>query len=242
MNLLPPPWRSGATGCTEHVGPMRFVSRLLLCTAVLAAPVTAAAADFSVAEQKVFLDPQLRNVAGSATLVYDFRASGSADDNYDDRVRVTVRPGSGAGKTVSVDYLSGAHHLSLPEVTDAVSNPVILYFLEMDVREMHRLLGGQEAYFRRRIRLALANDATVSTVRVALGGRTIEASEVRIEPYLGDPLKERLGRFERKSYIFTLSPGVPGGVYQLRTEVGASAVAGSAPAVEEALTFNRTGA
>lgn len=219
---------------------MRFVFGLLLCTTALAAPVTAAAADFSVAEQKVFLDPHLRNVAGSATLVYDFRASGSADGNYDDGVRVRVGPGSGAGKTVSVDYLSGTHHLSLPEVADAVSNPVILYFLEMDVREMHRLLGGQEAYFRRRIRLALANDAKVSTVWVVLRGRRIEGSEVRIEPYLGDPLKDRLGRFERKTYIFTLSTGVPGGVYQLRTEVDASAATGSAPAVEEVLTFNRT--
>ena len=40
-------------------------------------------------------------------------------------------------------------------------NPVLLYFLERDIREMERLTGGKSGYFRKAIRLALARSASV---------------------------------------------------------------------------------
>lgn len=202
----------------------------------------AAASDFSAAEQKVFLNQHLHNISRSTTLNYAFHASDPGGTSFDDRVVVSIKIASGKTpkKTVSVDYLSGEHQVSLPAIGDAESNPVILYFLEMDVREMHRRTGGNENYFRKRIRLALAEHAEVRDTKLKFGGREISASEVRTQPYLDDPLKDKFGSLASKTYIFIVSDAVPGGVYQLRTQADAPAPA-TAP-IEETLTFDRAGA
>lgn len=221
-----------------------FACLMFSVVTVVATPAMAADS-FSVAEQKVFLDHHLNNIKKDATLKYDFHQSGKPEDSFEDKVQVSIKQSAKAtgAKTVDVDYLSGIHKISLPNVGDAQSNPVILYFLEMDVRDMHRLVGGQEAYFRKRIRLALADAAEVRPVTVNYGGRAIAGSEVRIAPYLQDPLKERLGNLYKKSYVFTLSNEVPGGLYQIRTQVDdpAAKVADAPPLMQAVLTLSASG-
>ena len=151
-------------------------------------------------------------------------------------------------RTVEVSFLTGERKITLPVVEDAKANPVILYFLEQDVREMHRRLGGSENYFRRRIRLALAESAEVHPVQAVVDGKQIAASEVVIRPFVDDPMKAKLGPFENKSYAFTISDQVPGGVVQLRSRVtsdaaahGSSAAKEGAPLLEEILSLEKTG-
>ncbi|GAC1631074.1 MAG: hypothetical protein NVS9B10_24130 [Nevskia sp.] len=176
--------------------------------------------EYSIAEKRVFLDEHLKNVKDSATINYAFHQHAEkAEDSFDDVAKVTVSKSGKGKKSATVEYLSGARSVSLPDIGDATANPVILYFLEMDVRDMHRLVGGQEAYFRKRIRLALVDKATVKPVTVRYRGHSVAASEVRITPYVDDPLKERFGKFSNKSYTFTISDKVPGGVYEIRTQV-----------------------
>lgn len=197
-----------------------------------------AADDYSAAEKRVFLDDHLSNIKQSTTLTYAFQRAGKADESFSDEAKVHVMAGADGKKTVSVDYLSGARQLQLPAVGEAVGNPIILYFLEMDVRDMHQQTGGQEAYFRKRIRLALADKATVKPITISYQGHSVAASEVRITPYIEDPLRTRIGKYYTKSYTFTFSDKVPGGVYQLRTEVDDPAAAKSAaPALKTSLTL-----
>ncbi|MBA4285747.1 MAG: hypothetical protein C0434_09480, partial [Xanthomonadaceae bacterium] len=74
-------------------------------------------------------------------------------------------------------------------------------------------------------------------VKLQVGGKAVDGNEVTISPYLDDPLKDRLKQFVSKTYVFTLSDAVPGGVYALRTHVDATAVE---PALDSALTFDST--
>lgn len=212
---------------------------LLLALAGAAAPLASAAQPSSppsAAEKLVFDDTQLRNVEPPQTLNYRFARSGSLAPPLADDVSIVLRARSGGGCcSAEGRFLSGERALALPTIDDAQANPVILYFLEHDVREMQRRTGGQPAHFRRRIRLALADTATVEPTRVRHAGREWPAQEVRIRPYADDPSRNRFARLADKEYVFVLAPGLPGGVARLSTR--ASAAAGDAPLIEETLTL-----
>jgi hypothetical protein len=217
-----------------------------LALAAAAVPPAAPAPDqaqvpISEAEQRAFLDHHLDNVTQSEALDYAFRRSGALDAPFEDRVVLSIRLAEGSGKkSVEADYLSGEHLLRLPRLDDAQGNPVVLYFLEADVREMKRRTGGSPAFFRKRIRMALAQAAEVHAVSFDYAGQQAAGTEVRIRPYHGDAMHERLKEMEDKLYVLTFSPQVPGGVYQLRSEVPGAA--GAAPALVETLTFAGTAA
>lgn len=213
-----------------------------LCGCLLADG-TSHAADrgISVAEQRVFLDDQLRGVRTPSVLRYAFKRSGVPSDSFEDRVVLRVDPHKSGKRSADVSYLSGEHRITLPALDDVKANPIILYFLEQDVRDMHRRLGGSENYFRRRIRLALAESADVTAVTARVDGKPVSAIEVAVRPFVGDPLQDRLGPYVAKRYAFTLSDRVPGGVIELRTSVPAAPSAtttdGAPPSLEDRLSF-----
>jgi hypothetical protein len=205
--------------------------------ALLLWPVLAAGeAPISEAEQRLFLDAHLANLEGAATLRYRYAKTGTLEDGFEDQVRVTLRPAdAGPGKHVHVEYLTGARTLPLPDIESALGNPVILSFLERDVREMQRVTGGQASYFRKRVRLALANQAQVIPMRLELSGHDIEAVLIVVQPYAQDPMRARFPRYVHKTYSFKLSQAVPGMVYELHTLTPDPT--GAAALIEERLTF-----
>lgn len=205
-----------------------------LLVALAGSPAAIAADELSPAEQRVFMDDHLKNLPPSAVLRYVYHKDEAGQGAVDDEVVLTTHDDAGRGRVAEVDYGHGDRHLALPSVDHATGNPVILYFLEADVRDMHKRLGGMENYFRRRIRLALADSAATRPVRFAYGGKTVDGVEVAVEPYKDDPMKDRFKGMDGKRYTFTLSDAVPGGVYQLRTRVDG---AKGSPTVEETLTF-----
>jgi hypothetical protein len=193
----------------------------------------------SAVEQRVFLDNHLANLAKTADVEYSFKRSGTLGDNFEDKVVLHVR-GSGKqkGRVASADFLSGNSTLHLPEVQNPQGNPVVLYFLERDVREMERITKGKQYFFRKRVRLALADADQIKPVTVLFEGREIKADEVRVQPYLNDPVMQaRAEKYEKKTYIFTLSSQVPGGVYQIQTTVASPDGKADAPLIDETMTF-----
>jgi hypothetical protein len=193
----------------------------------------------SAAETLLFQTDHLKNVAPAATLSYAFSRTGSAETGFDDTVELRVRAVDGA-KRVSVACFTGERKIAFPEVTRAEGNPVLLCFLERDIREMERLTGGKSGYFRRAIRLALARSANVASTKLSYAGRELAAMEVTITPYADDPLKDRIGKYASKTYVFTLSVAVPGGVHSVRSFVPSPAGApNDAPLLEERLSFVR---
>jgi hypothetical protein len=173
----------------------------------------------SQAETLLFETDHLAHVQTPAVLVYDFRKVSNVEPGFSDKVSLDLA--SNQGKTsATLHFLSGAHKQDIPAVESAHGNPVLLGFLERDIAEMKRLTGGSTAYFRKRIRMALAQRAEVSKQTITYQGKPLPAQAIRIQPYLDDPMHARFEPYVHKTYVFIVSERVPGGVYQMRSSLG----------------------
>jgi len=192
---------------------------------------------FSPAEQMLFLSDHLSNVPKAMQIRYAYSKTGTLDPVSDGAVNlsVTAMP-QGPGRHTHVDFLSGARKFDLPDIDDATANPVILFFLERDVRDMQRRTGGQASYFRKRVRMALAESAQVEPIQLDLKGRSVSATRISIQPFTDDPLKNRFRQLADKSYVFILSQEVPGQLYRMQT-LARAPQNDAPPILEENITF-----
>ncbi|MGY4831094.1 hypothetical protein ACVNIS_21150 [Sphaerotilaceae bacterium SBD11-9] len=203
---------------------MRTTLIARLAAAALALPAAAfAAQDYSPAEQAIFMAEHLGNTRPPSTLRYSFRKAGSLEAGFDDTVALSLsKQADGRCCAATAAFLSGTRQLTLPAIDHAQANPVILYFLERDIREMRRLTRGPENYFRKRIRMAVYQGAKVTPASFRYQGKTITGQEVSFQPYLDDPNRYRYEALAGKEYRFWLSNAVPGGVLGIRTRVAAT--------------------
>ena len=211
---------------------------LALALAVLLLPLAAHAADekdFSPAEKLLFMADQLGALRLPATLKYGFRKSGSLEEGFEDKVAVAVSAGPD-GKCCAGrgEFLTGARKLPMPDVEGATGNPVLMYFLEREVREMQRLTKGSQSHFRKQIRMAIYGGATLREVSLSYRGKEVKGQEVLIAPYLDDPNRPKFEKLALKEYRFWLSDAVPGGVFGIRARVP-GATADAAPLLLEEL-------
>lgn len=229
------PKRRGLSYGMRHL----FATVMPLACAALApadAGAQATGGTISPAETLLFETDHLARVKVPAVLVYDFRKVSNVEPGFGDKVQLDLAAGNGNdnGKTsATLHFLSGAHKHETPALDDAHGNPVLLGFLERDIAEMKRLTGGSTAYFRKRIRMALADNAQLSTQSITYDGKLLPAQVVRIQPYLNDPMHARFEPYVHKTYTFIVSDGVPGGVYRLKSSLAngdGTTVAGSATA------------
>jgi hypothetical protein len=183
----------------------------------------ASAADsssFSEAERMLFTEDHFKAVTSATKLEYEYRKRGSLEKEFTERVHVAVSAKKPTGKhDVKVDFLTGGERMQLPDVDDAEGNPLILYFLEREVREMNRLTGGSSNYYRKRIRIALAESAQVKPVTLKAGGRDVQAREIHIAPYRDDPARSRYEKFAEKTFVLALSDHIPGAIVEMRSEL-----------------------
>jgi len=172
----------------------------------------------SSAETLLFETDNLAGIKAPAVLLYDFRKASNIEPGFNDKVRLELTSAKGKTNT-TLHFLSGERAYNTPPLEDAHGNPVLLGFLERDIAEMRRLTGGSTAYFRKRIRMALADNAQVTKQTITYEGKSVPAQAVRIQPYRDDPMHERFEPYVQKTYLFILSDQVPGGIYQLRSTV-----------------------
>ena len=207
----------------------------LLGTLLVAAQ-SPAAEDYSPSERALFMARHLEGVHPPAQLSYRYTRTGTLEPGFQDKVRVhLLKRADGSCCRATADFLEGERRLSLPEVESAEANPVILYFLERDIREMSRLTKGQAAYFRKRIRMAVYKGAEIADVTVSYKGKPVAAQRISIKPYANDPVRVRFEKLADKEYTFTLSDLVPGAVYSIRSRVRAAAPEALPLLVEELL-------
>ena len=196
----------------------------------------------SDAEKLLFETDHLKKFTKPAKLHYSFVKSGTLEQSFQDDVEISIDKIMPDGsKNVTAEFLSGSNKINFPPMEEAKGNPVLLYFLERDIREMQRLTGGKSPYFKRRIRIALTDHAEVRPVKIVYSGNEVIGKEIKITPYANDELKERLGKYVGKYYLFTLSDKIPGEVYQLRSVTPDNQSGGSGkeqPLIEETLTFS----
>ncbi len=170
------------------------------------------------AERKLFLDKHFANTTRQS-IDYTYRQAGPSMTTINDKVKVDVRQRHEDGTaSVNVNFLSGPNHTPIAPIDHAEGNPALLGFLERDIAEMKRFTGGSTVYFRKRIRLALADsNVKVDKVNVKFENKQIAADRIVIQPYVNDPMKEKIGKFAAKRYVFVISPNIPGGLYQVYT-------------------------
>lgn len=186
---------------------------LLACSGALAQ-------EYSEAERLLFLNNHLQKLSKPVALRYRYSKQGNLEKTAQDTAVVRIKSvGQKEGKVVQVDFLSGERKIELPATPDSTGNPILLNFLERDTREMKRLTGGSSNYFRKRIRIALMEKAQVAPTTIDFEGKKVAAKTVSIKPYADDMLRSRIGKFEQKSYSFTVSDQVPGEIYEMRSIV-----------------------
>jgi len=215
--------------------------------AVLVCAVGAANAEdttpISRAETLLFMTPHLEEVKPPARLHYTFLKTGTLEKGFSDTVDIDITAEASGGKKGSTNFFSGEHKIHYPEVEHVQGNPVLLFYLEREIREMSRLTGGVAEHFRRRIRTALAESARIKNVDIQFQGRTLKAQQIEISPYVTDPNRPKFDRLADKEYFFVLCDEIPGDVYELRGLVRApNGSSSDEPVVDETLKFSSAGA
>jgi hypothetical protein len=174
----------------------------------------------SPAQIALFESDHLAEIRSPATLDYTFRHDGS--EPYEDRVAIVLgKVHDDGSKDVSVEFLTGEHRMEFSPVARFHGNPLIMYFLEWDVRRMHETTGGSNLYFRNRIREAFVEQAEIDHTSITFDGRPQPAIAITLQPYRHDPGIERYAAFRDKSYRFVLSDAVPGKVYEIEASLPA---------------------
>ncbi len=171
----------------------------------------------SIAEKRLFDEDHLKGLAVKTALTYSFIKRGSLEAVADDKASIIIKKIGAAGREVDIQCLTGERNVNLPIEGELKGNPLILCFLERDIHEMKRLTGGSLNYYRKRIRMAIAETAKLSQINVTLEGKSVPATEIFLDPFNDDPARSRYAKFANKTYKFVLSDAVPGGVYEIRS-------------------------
>jgi len=193
---------------------------LIIGMVLMLSDLASAASNFSAAEQALFVDKHLAKLQAPVTLHYSYHQGGSLEAAFDDTIDVSLTAqADGECCAASLRFFTGAHAMHPPNVEAAQGNPVLLYFLERDIREMERLTKGKAAYFRKRIRMAIFEGASLKSLSLLYRGRPVTVQEISITPYLDDPNRPRYEKLANKQYQFLLASAVPGGLYGILTRI-----------------------
>jgi hypothetical protein len=195
------------------------------------------------AQSLLFDATYLLPLAAPSRLVYNFHQQTTDPQRYgqgfDDEVtlRLSASEGGSGQKDVLMDVFTGERQRVLGPLMQVSGNPVIMMFLERDVTQMNRHVGGQLVYFRNVIRLAFREKAKLEPATFSWEGKEITGTKITIRPFLDDPNAVRLDVFRSKTYEFIVSEAVPGGIYEMRAVTRGLGAETEAPAVDSKLTL-----
>ncbi|MCP3661713.1 MAG: hypothetical protein GY696_04335 [Gammaproteobacteria bacterium] len=190
------------------------------------------------AQQLVFIKDHLQGVPSGSTLNYDFASEAKDVESYSDTVKITVTGVVEEGKrNLEFDFLSGPRHIDFAPAVGYTGNPVIIHFLERDISQMSKEMGGSNGYFRNRIRESFGRPTEVHDVKLTFQGKELDGTEVVVKPFTADLNIANFGPYANKRYEFTFSDQVPGGIYRIHTLVPGESGAGVL--IDEALTFHQ---
>ena len=222
-----------------------MAQRRSLLAAAAAAPLLGGAGDadrdvraaMSPAQVALFETPHLASLRPPLRLDYAFRREEDGKEPVADTIRLALRASAADGGgccDVSPEFLTGPRALPYPPARNFHGNPLLLFALDRDTRELSAATGGTPSWFRNRFRQALATAAEVRPAAIEHEGRRVAADVITLSPYAGEP---RAGRYQHRLYAFTLSEAVPGWVHAIRAELAAG---GGAGAVAESIVFAGT--
>ncbi|QRG08169.1 hypothetical protein EZH22_07545 [Xanthobacter dioxanivorans] len=192
-------------------------------TAAVANPASAAppaAQGAPEAADLMFETPQFVTTTSGQSLVYRYARKASDPElgpSFEDRIRLTVAPGTGAGDTrdVQVDFFSGERHHAAGPFEGVTTNPVLMLFLENHVADLSGRLKGNPRYFKNAIRAGLRDKARVVPAEFSVDGRTYKGWRVSVSPFAGDPNAPRMRGLDTLVYTFDMAPDLPGAIARI---------------------------
>lgn len=171
----------------------------------------------SEAQMLLFETPHLAALGPAVRLDYAFLRQAAGQDPVRDAIRLEVRAGQEEGRRdVVPEFLTGPRTIRYPPAHGFRGNPLLLFALDRASRELSAATGGATGWFRNRIRQALATAPPPRHLPLAFEGREIEAAEVALHPFAGEP---RAGRHQDQRYRFVLAEGVPGWIHTIASEL-----------------------
>lgn len=218
---------------------VRMTRRMAVLLGLLGLP-TAHAAEtspppLSPAQIALFETPHLAAILTPVQLDYIFRREESGRPTVTDQISLDVRPAAENGRhDVYPNFLTGERHINYPAATGFLGNPLLIFALDRDTRELSAATGGSPNWFRGRFRAALLDRATLQHGPVSAAGlpSPVEATTVELTPFENE---RRARRFQTLHYAFVLSDAVPGGIVEIRSTVSAGP---DGPAIMESIAFS----
>jgi len=179
-----------------------------------------AAEGFSEVNNALFDSPHMKNIKVPGSLNYLYKKSNIGEQTKEDKVSVNISNISDTGRTdQAYFFFTGDNKRPYQDRTKLLGNGIFMLFLEWDVHELERQTKGSWRHFQRRIRWAMAAGAAKKDVLISYQGKELKATQYIIQPYVDDEKSVRYGTHANKYYTFTLSDGIPGTIYEVRTIV-----------------------
>ncbi len=191
----------------------------------------------SPAQIALFETPHLAAIREPVKLDYDFRREEEGKPTVEDRITMDVRAVRPDGRhDVYPEFLTGERRIAYPPAMGFLGNPLLMFALDRDTRELAAATGGTPTWFRSRIRQSFAEGAVIRPTSLRPEGATAPApaTEIEITPFQGEP---RARRYQQRRYFFVLCEAVPGTVAEIRTTLPAGDGGG---AVVETIRFAGT--
>jgi hypothetical protein len=186
----------------------------------------------SEAQVLLFETPHLAALRPPLRLDYVFLREETGRAPVEDTIRLAIRAGDTAGlRDVTPEFLTGPRAIRYPPAQGFRGNPLLLFALDRQSRELSAATGGSTGWFRNRIRQALALAPPPRRMVLPFEGREADAAEVTLEPFAAEP---RAGRYQAQRYRFVLAEAVPGWIQAIGSELPAGP---EAPAVREDIRF-----
>lgn len=217
---------------------VQITRRMAMLLGMSLAPAVAGAQEapppLSPAQVALFETPHLAGILAPLKLDYAFHREEEGRPAVTDRITLDIRHVAENGRhDVYPEFLTGERRIDYPPAMGFLGNPLLLFALDRDTRELSAATGGSVNWFRGRFRAALLDRATLRHGPVPAAGQPVpvEATIVELTPFEDE---RRAGRFQTLRYVFTLSDAVPGGIIDMRSTVLAGP---DGPAVAESITF-----
>ena len=194
--------------------------------------------DYTPAQILIYATNHLKGLGVGDVLHYAFARTGTLQEPFQDSVDESIAGIATNGKkNVSINFLSGTHHIETNVFEGFNGNPVVMMFLERDVHDMSEITKGSTLYFRNRIRdaFAIVEKSKITKTTITIDGHAADATLLVVEPFVGLPEIDRFRTYEHKTYQFVISDGVPGGIYSVRTVTPGGK--DGQPVVEESMTY-----
>jgi hypothetical protein len=192
-----------------------------------------ARAAMSPAQIALFETPHLAALRPPLRLDYEFRRIEAGGEAILDSIRLELRATADAAGCCDVtpQFLTGPRAIRYPPAPGFRGNPLLLFALDRDTRELSAATGGSANWFRNRFRQALASTGELHPAEIEADGRRLAATVITVMPYLAEP---RARRFQERRYSFTLAEAIPGWIQAIRSELPAT---GDAGAIVEDIVF-----